>query len=233
MLEPLPETREALAELVSLDGPEVDEVILDLGRAAQQIVPELVGLSLALLREGLTFTLVASSRGVASVDATQYVDGGPCVHAAEHDEVVEVDMDDPLDEDRWQLFAQTSAALGIASSLSMPLLTRGRVTGGINLYASRADAFVGHHQQLATALGASAADAVANADLAFASRLRAAEAPAQLQTRREIETAVGMIAGRDHVDPQVARARLRNAAARAGTTEALVARVLILIHAGG
>jgi hypothetical protein len=39
MLEPLPETREALAELISLDGPEVDEVIFDLGRAAEQIVP--------------------------------------------------------------------------------------------------------------------------------------------------------------------------------------------------
>jgi GAF domain-containing protein len=233
MLEPLPETAEALAELISLDGPELDDVILDLGRAAQQIVPDLVGLSLALLSEGLTLTLVASGVGVAGIDATQYLDGGPCVHAAEHDEVVEAAMDDLLDEGRWQLFARTSAAMGVASSLSMPLLTGGLVTGGINLYASTPDAFTGHHQALATALGGSATDAVANADLSFDSRLRAADAPAHLQETREIETAVGMIAGRDRVDLQVARARLRNAAVCAGVTEAFVARVLILVHAQG
>ena len=232
MLEPLPETREALAELISLDGPEIDEVIVDLGRAAEQIVPDIVGLSLALYREGLTLTLVASGLGVVGVDAIQYLDGGPCVHAVEHDDVVEAAMDDLLDEQRWHLFARTSAAVGIASSLSMPLVSHGRVTGGINLYASTPEAFSGHHEELAAALGASAAGSVANADLSFASRLRAVEAPAQLTERREIETAVGMIAARDHVDPQVARARLRTAAACAGTTEALVARVLILIHAG-
>ena len=172
MLEPLPETREALAELISLDGPEVDEVIFDLGRAAEQIVPDIVGLSLALLREGLTLTLVASGLGVVGVDATQYLEGGPCVHAAEQDDVVEAAMDDLLDEQRWALFARTSAAFGIASSLSLPLVSHGRVTGGINLYASSPEAFAGHHDELAAALGASAAGSVANADLSFASRLK-------------------------------------------------------------
>ncbi len=68
---------EALAELVTLDGPDVDELLVDLGRRAAVVVPDLVGLSLGLSREGVTFTLVASSAGTAAVDAAQYLDGGP------------------------------------------------------------------------------------------------------------------------------------------------------------
>ena len=47
-LAPLPETREAMAEFVTLDEPEIDEVIEGLGRRAREIVPEVVGLSLGL-----------------------------------------------------------------------------------------------------------------------------------------------------------------------------------------
>ena len=79
----MPETREALAEFVTLDDPDVDDLLADLGRNAQAIVPDLVGLSLGLAHEGLTFTLLASSIGVGSIDAAQYVEGGPCVEVTE------------------------------------------------------------------------------------------------------------------------------------------------------
>jgi len=46
MLKPLPETREALAELVSMQESDLDEVLVGLGRAAVAIVPKLVGMSL-------------------------------------------------------------------------------------------------------------------------------------------------------------------------------------------
>ena len=44
-------------------------------------------------------------------------------------------IEDLFDEERWQLYAQASSAVGIASSLSMPLEKDGEMTGGINLYA--------------------------------------------------------------------------------------------------
>ena len=53
MLEPLPETIEALGELVSFDDPDLADVLSDLGRKATAIVPELLGLSLGLVQEGL------------------------------------------------------------------------------------------------------------------------------------------------------------------------------------
>jgi len=232
-MEPMPETREALAEFVTLDDPDVDELLAAMGRSAQAIVPDLVGLSLGLAHEGLTFTLLASNDGVASIDAVQYVDGGPCVEVTEGrlDSAV-VDMADPLDEERWQLFSQVSAASGVASSLSLPVYRDDRLVGGVNLYAADSDSFAGREDQLVEALGGRAGEAVANADLTFSTRLDAAAAPQQMRDRIEIETATGLLAARSGADLEVAQRLLRDAAARAGVSAALVARVLVLVHWG-
>jgi GAF domain-containing protein len=230
MLEPLPETVEALAEYVSLEEPDLDESFVRLGTSARTIVPECVGLSLTMLQEGLTFTLVSPTLRVRTLDAAQYLDDGPCERAVGRSEVVPSDTNDLLDEGRWQLFAQTAAAVGVASSLSMPLVREGKVIGGINLYASSPDAFDDHHEALALALGASAEDAVANADLSFSTRLEAAQTPARLRARNDVDTAVGLLAARYHEDVGDARTRLQVAAARSGLSEATIARVLILIH---
>ena len=125
------------AEFVTLDDPDVDELLAELGRSAHAIVPDLVGLSLGLAHEGLTFTFLASSSGVASIDAAQYVDGGPCVEVTEgRMDSAEVDMADPLDEEQWRLFSLVSAASGVASSLSLPIYRDDTLVGGVNLYAS-------------------------------------------------------------------------------------------------
>ena len=232
-MEPMPETLEALAEFVSLDDPDVDELLAELGRSADAIVPDLVGLSLGLAHEGLTFTLLASNSGVAAIDAAQYVDGGPCVEVTEgRMDSAEVDMADPLDEERWRLFSQVSAASGVASSLSLPVYRGDNLVGGVNLYASTSDSFVGRHQQLADALGGQASEAVTNADLSFSTRLDAAAAPQQMRDRIEIETATGLLAARSGTDLDVAQRLLREAAVRAGVPAALVARILVLVHRG-
>jgi GAF domain-containing protein len=229
----MPETREALAEFVTLDDPDVDELLADLGRRAQAIVPDLVGLSLGLAHEGLTFTLLASSNGVASIDAAQYADGGPCVEVTEgRMDSAEIEVTDPMDEEQWRLFSLVSAASGVASSLSLPIYRDNALVGGANLYASTANAFTGRHEQLADALGARAAEAVTNADLSFSTRLDAAAAPQQMRDRIEIETATGLLAARSGKDLEVAQQLLREAAVRAGVPLALVARVLVLAHRG-
>jgi GAF domain-containing protein len=232
-MEPLPETREALAEFVSLEEPDVDELLLGLGRDAERLVPELVGLSLGLVSEGLTFTLVASGTGIAALDATQYLDGGPCVEVSEgRSDTLLARPDDPLDEERWELYSRMGAAAGVASSLSMPLYRRGRLIGGVNLYASSADAFSPHRDQLAQLLGASASEAVSNADLSFATRLEAAEAPDRLRQQLDIDTAVGLLAGLKGTGVDTAERRLIQAAARAGIDVAVVARVVVLVCTG-
>ncbi len=230
-MEPLPETREALGEFVSLDDPDVDELLLGLGRDAERLIPELVGLSLGLVSEGLTFTLVASGPGVAALDAGQYLGGGPCVEVTEgRSEMLVARPDDPLDEERWGVYSRISAAAGVASSLSMPVYRSGRLIGGINLYASTADAFAGHQDQLAEALGARAGEAITNADLSFATRLDAAAAPGRLRDQADIDTAVGLLAAMRGTSLEAAGQRLTDAAARAGVDEAVVARVVVLVY---
>src|SRR4051794_3018224 len=197
-----------------------------MGRQAQDIVPECVGLSLALFEDGLTFTLAASAEDIAGLDAVQYLDGGPCVAAAHDDETVEANTGDLIDEHRWLLYARASAAAGVAGSLTLPIVRGEQVTGSVNLYASTENAFAGHHQELAAALGASAVHAILNADLSFSTRLAAAEAPKRVVEQNEIDRVLGIIAASRHVDIPAARERLRQAAARAGITEGQAARAI-------
>jgi GAF domain-containing protein len=225
-VEPIPQTRHALEHFSQAGEEWISAELARMGRRALEIVPECVGLSLGSIRHGLTFTLAASSDQIAGLDAVQYLDGGPCVEAAQ--ERREVEVDDILDEDHWQMFAQASAAAGVRSSLTLPLLdSRGSVIGTVNLYASSPDAFASRAEQLAEALGSSAAKAVLNADLSFDTRLVATEAPRRLVEQDEVDTAVGMVVASQDVDIATARERLRAAAARADLTEAQAAKVVM------
>ena len=225
-MEPLPATDRALDEMVG--ERDLREMLLAMGREVVRIIPSCVGLSLALLHEGLTFTLVASDKDAALVDTAQYLDGGPCVDAADEGSLIEVP--DVLDERRWSMFAQATAAAGIRSSLSLPLREKGTVVGGINLYAAAPDAFVGRHHEVAEALGAWAEGAVADADLGFRTRQDAERAPSALADLRDIDLAIGLLAARWDLGIDRARARFERAARRAGVSLAEAARLVRRLH---
>jgi GAF domain-containing protein len=229
-MDPVPETREAFEAMRTGDDSDLASVLQDMGRTAQAIVPHLVGLSIGLLKDGLTFTLVASSVKVSGLDASQYLGGGPCLRDEGQPDSITLDMQDVLDDPEWDLFARASVASGIASSLSLPILLDGSVVGGINLYASEAGAFQDHQDALATALGASARGAVADADLSFTSRWRAALAPVRIRERNDLDTATGLLAARHHESIARAAERVAQAAARAGLSQAVVARVVLALH---
>jgi GAF domain-containing protein len=228
-LEPVPETRETIEELAKYGDTEAATALLQMSRRVMKIVPEIVGLSLAVFDENLTFTLVASNAGIASLDAVQYLDGGPCVDAAHASETTEFAATDVLDEDRWQMFQQATAAAGISSTLSLPIMNNDVVLGSVNLYASTSSAFEGQHEQLAEACGAWAPGAVKNGDLAFRTRLAAARAPEQMRENNAIDVAIGVIAESQKVPVAVAAERLSMAAARAGITEAQAAAAITRI----
>ncbi|CUR57942.1 hypothetical protein NOCA2480019 [metagenome] len=230
MLEPIPETRKALAELIAMEGPDLDERLIRMGRSAREVVPSLVGLSLTLVQDGLTFTLASSSPGVASLDATQYIDGGPCVQAAEDaGDPIATEVEDLLDEGRWTLFGLASAAGGIASTLSLSTTSLpGRELGGINLYAATPNAFVGRHERLREALEGSAGAMTTNADLGFRTREHARLAPNLILANVRVDTAVGYLAARFDESIEDARRRLTQAAQRAEVDPVLVAQILLL-----
>jgi GAF domain-containing protein len=225
-VEPIPQTRRVLDELTQRGDLGLADLVLAMGRNARAIVPRCVGLSLGVLEDGLTFTLVASREEISGLDAVQYLDGGPCVSGAHANQRLDFRTDDATGEHQWLLYAQATAAAGVASSLTLPIERGGRVLGTINLYASTPDAFEGHHDELARALGASAETAVSNADLSFRTRLVAAAAPERLAHQDDINRALGVISEHHRVDIPTAREHLREAAARGGITQADAARAI-------
>src|SRR5215218_4681769 len=113
-MEPLPETDEALDEYLEQDSSDLRQTLAEMAREARRIIPSCVGLSLGLVRENLTFTLVATATEIAAIDATQYLEGGPCVAVTEGGaDVLDLDVQDLLDEERWTAFARASAAHGV------------------------------------------------------------------------------------------------------------------------
>jgi GAF domain-containing protein len=227
-LEPIPETVEAVNELdPSVEDGDLLADLTELANHAQEIVPDLVGVSVARIAEGLTFTLVATAAEVAVLDGIQYIAGGPCVDGAHTEEVCEFNRDDVLDEQRWRLFAQATAARAVHSTLTLPVVGAGRVVGTINLYAAFDRAFVGHHDALAEVFGAWAAGAVVNADLPFDTRKEAEAAPQPVLQENLIGVAIGVMAAQLGVDVETAAERLHDAAVRAGVTLAQLARDIV------
>jgi len=226
-MEPIPETVEAVNELdPSADDGTLLASLCERASRAQQIVPDLVGVSVAVLDHGLTLTLVATAADVAVLDAIQYVGGGPCVEAAGQDQVVEDDID-VMDEDRWRLFAEATAARDVRSTLTLPVVSDGHVEGTVNLYAASRRAFAGHHEQLALVFGAWAAGAVTNADLSFTTRRNAERAPQSIRDQNLVDVATGIVSAQLAVDLESAAERLRDAALRAGVSLVHLARDII------
>jgi GAF domain-containing protein len=231
-MEPIPETLEAIDELnPSIVDLDLLEHLTELASRAQEIVPDLLGVSIGRVEQGLTFTLVATTAEIAVLDAVQYIAGGPCVEGADSTEPREFNEGNVLDEETWRLFAEATAARAVRSTLTLPVLTDERVVGTVNLYAASRRAFVGHHHALAEVFGAWAAGAIANADLSFSTRKAAETAPRQVQEQHVIDVATGIVAAQLGVDVDTALAHLRDAAAESGVTLVQLARTIV--HARG
>jgi GAF domain-containing protein len=226
-VEPIPETRAALHRLAQHVDEDVEAQMVQLADKARKLVPSLVGLSLTQISDGVTLTYVAKPDTAGTLDGLQYIDAGPCEAALNRGELVAVDHRDLLDEGRWQLFAQASAASGVMSTLSLPIIDGAVVTGGVNLYGGRSDSFLGRQESVAELFGAWAGGAISNADLSFSSRLEAAKAPGRIEDAATISTAVGVLSETHHISTEQAEENLRQAAARAGVPVAALALLIV------
>lgn len=233
-MEPIPETLEALDELDPyLDESSLLDQLTTTTNRAREVAPGLVGVSMASREHGLTFTVVATDPDVATLDAVQYLDSGPCVDAIDLGQGIATSPEGLLSESRWREFARASAAAGVHSTLTLPVLSSGAVIATVNLYGREADTFVGRHAELAEVFGAWAPGAIANADLGFSTRALAEQAPTLLRDTAKIDTATGILAARCDLSVTDARDELDDAARRAGVPVVLLARVLVELHHEG
>lgn len=230
MMEPIPESAAAIEEFGTFYDADLLEELQRKSEAVRDLVPDLVGLTLGSLEDGVAFTLVASDTEVAVLDAIQYVVSGPCVEATQAEQVLTCDSAEPVDEHMWQKFAKATAAKGVASTLTLPILAEGRVVGTVNLYAASGGAFGGLHREIADIFDAWAPGAVSNADLSFRTRETAKEAPEVLRATMRLEVAVGLMMAAESVDADTARELIHEAAQRAGVTPDQLAGALLVVY---
>ena len=214
VMELLPQSREALDEYVTTTVDDVEVLLRVIEGWAVRAVPECVALSVTLLDEDLTFTLVDHAATTTAAGAA----AGP-VGAADADPHA-------LDEGGWAEMARERAFAGILSTVSLPVVEHGRAVLTIDLYASTAHAFHDRIDGLVDALGGWQAGAVTNADLGFETLRRAEQAPERLREQRVLDVAIGVAAARLGLTTASAHELLVLAAERAGVSAAQAAVVV-------
>ena len=230
-MEPIPQTLQAFGELdAAMDDASLLTMLRTTADRAHDIVPSLVGVSVASRDQGVTFTLVATAQEIAVLDAVQYVATGPCVDAMDMGHGITTSAGGLLDEARWSHFARASAAAGIHSTLTLPVVDGDDVVGTVNFYGRTKDTFVEHHEELADIFGAWAPGAVTDADLSFATRTVAEQAPEQLRQSALVDTATGILAAQRDTSVAEAREHLGSAARRAGVPVETLAAVVIQLQ---
>lgn len=218
-MELLPQSREALDEYVTPSVDDVEGLLRVIEGWATRAVPECVALSVTMLDDDLTFTLVDPAA------SDQHVRAGSVASRVDPDGADEVDGAHALDEGGWADMARERAFVGIASTVCLPVVEDGRAVLNIDLYASTAHAFTNRIDGLVEALGAWQAGAVTNADLGFDTLRQAEAAPGRLREQRLVDVAVGVLAATVGLTTESALALIREAAAQAGVTESQAASI--------
>jgi GAF domain-containing protein len=164
-----------------------------LARAAVARVPGVEWASITRGRRGSFTTIAATHPAASTVDDLQYeLGGGPCVDAIVQQGVLVTG--DLAADPRWpELGRHAAAAVGVRSMLSFRLFfDDDELIAGLNLYATRADAFDDGSLAVGTLLATQGA-------LAFSAALareRAGQLQQALTRSRDIGVAIGVLMAR-------------------------------------
>jgi GAF domain-containing protein len=180
--------RMSLREL-SMDG--LLQTVADLTKTVMPGNPEA---SVCLLVRDRPITVVSTGELATDLDETQYDKGyGPCLHAARTGKLTEIA--DTRADDRWPDYAPRAVEHGNLSSLSVPLAIdeEEQITGALNIYARRPDAFDEASRSVATRFAPYAAVAAGNLYAYQSARDMADNLQAALASRAVIDQAKGIL----------------------------------------
>jgi len=185
---------EDLARLLTGENS-LDRTLTRVATLAVQAIPGAQGAGLTLLQQDRPQTVIATDAFVHQVDEVQYGLGeGPCLSAVAAGRTFT--SGNLGGEPMWPRFGPRVGRLGVHSALSLPLLVNDKPIGALNVYARPHDSFGPAATRMGEAFAAPAAVSVANARaLAQAERLVAQLSDA-LQSRTEIDQALGIVMSR-------------------------------------
>jgi GAF domain-containing protein len=224
-MEPLPETLEVLSRISSTNDVDLVAAMAEETARLVDSVPGCVGVSITLRDDELTFTWLSTAPRLRDLDAAQFLSGGPCEDASGTGRAAVVP--ELMDEEQWRLLALAGAAVGVHSSLSMPLVGPRGPFGSVNFYGRQPDTFTGREREVAAIFGADVQSAVANADLSMSSRRRAEGAVQTLEASTRVDIASGILAEQEGITVEEARRRILAAAGRAGAPPLRLAEIVI------
>jgi GAF domain-containing protein len=187
------ELADVMAEVaLTLHEPEsVDDVLGRLVRVARDAIPaEFVGVSIASPK-GI-HTAAASDPLVTKLDQVQYeLSEGPCLDAMRHHTPTPVA--DLRTDNRWPRFGPRAVAAGVISQMGIEIFRQRSTVGGLNLYASRPNAFDDDTRHAAALFAR-------HAGLALEKSLTITNLTEALQTRQIIGQAIGIVMQRYTLD---------------------------------
>jgi GAF domain-containing protein len=209
---------EALDRLgrMSLRELSMDSLLQTVADLTKTVMPGRPETSVLLLVKDRPTTVVSTGQLATDLDETQYDrDQGPCLHAARTGELTEIA--DTRTDTRWPDYVARAAERGNLSSLSIPLLIDEdeQVTGALNIYARKAEAFDGDSRAVATRFGPYAAVAVGNLYAYQSARDMADNLQAALESRAVIDQAKGVLIERYKLTPDQAFQLLAHASMNA------------------
>ena len=198
---------EALERLgrLSLRELSMDSLLQTVADLTKTVMPGTPEASVLLLVKGQPTTVSSTGELATELDETQYEKGhGPCLHAARTGEVTEIP--DTRAEDRWPDYTPRAVEHGNLSSLSIPLAIDPdeQVTGALNIYARRPDAFDEPSRSVATRFAPYAAVAAGNLYAYQSARDMADNLQAALESRAVIDQAKGILMERYKLTPDAA-----------------------------
>jgi GAF domain-containing protein len=187
---------EALERLgrLSLRELSMDSLLQTVADLTKTVMPGNPEASVLLLVRDRPTTVVSTGELATDLDETQYERGhGPCLHAARTGEMTEIP--DTRADDRWPDYTPRAVERGNLSSLSIPLAIDPDVqlTGALNIYARRPDAFDEASRSVATRFAPYAAVAAGNLYAYQSARDLADNLQAALESRAVIDQAKGIL----------------------------------------
>ena len=199
----------AFAELGRIRLDEVDiETLLDkIAQLAKRTIPGASEVSVTLLRGNDAHTAAFTGELALNLDEVQYESGhGPCLDAATG--TASLSVPDTSSEQRWPDWARDAQQVGAHSSLSIGLPVQEKVTGALNIYATKPHAFDDDAIAIAQTFAGFAAVGLANTHLYETQATLAGHLQKAMESRAVIEQAKGIIMGARHCTAEEAFAIL-------------------------
>ena len=217
----------------AMGSPETDAVDVRLNRLLNLILETAVdalGFSAATITvrhdDGM-LTVGATDQRLVDLDQAQYEAGGPCVQTLDDpDPVFLRDVAD--DADRWQHYADTAAALGVRSSLSLHVPTDpSEVAASLNLYSREVFDLEDRQLHSAETYAAQLAATLQSVDAYRATANLARNMAEAMRTRAVIEQAKGILMADERIGDEAAFDRLVSLSQHANIKVRDVARRLV------